>query len=112
MAHAGRPVRPCLTTFTHVEMNAAALEAERRFLVISAGGNLLLGCLGITFAVASSSQAILLDGVFNLSYFVTGLFTIRVASLVVGGDDERFPHGYAFFESLVNGVKGMLVLGV
>jgi predicted Co/Zn/Cd cation transporter (cation efflux family) len=32
--------------------------------------------------------------------------------LVAGGDDERFPHGYAFFELLVNGIKGMLVLGM
>ena len=93
-------------------MNAAALKVERRFLVISAVCNLLLGCLGITFFLVSSSQAILLDGLFNMSYFATGLFTVKVASLVVGGDDERFPHGYAFFESLVNGVKGMLVLGV
>ena len=93
-------------------MKAVAREVERRFLVISAVCNLLLGCLGITFALASSSQAILLDGVFNFTYFATGLFTIRVAYLVAGGDDERFPHGYAFFEALVNGVKGMLVLGV
>ena len=89
-----------------------ALKVERRFLVISAGCNLLLGCLGSTFALVTSSQAILLDGLFNFSYFATGLFTVRVASLVAGGDDERFPHGYAFFEALVNGVKGMLVLGV
>jgi predicted Co/Zn/Cd cation transporter (cation efflux family) len=54
----------------------------------------------------------LLDGLFNLTYFATGLFTVKVASLVAGGDDERFPHGYAFFEPLVNGIKGMLVLGV
>jgi predicted Co/Zn/Cd cation transporter (cation efflux family) len=74
-------------------MSAAAPRVERRFLVISAVCNLLLGLLGITFALASSSQAILLDGLFNLSYFATGLFTIRVASLVAGGDDERFPHG-------------------
>ena len=54
----------------------------------------------------------MLDGLFNITYFATGLFTVKVASLVAGGDDERFPHGYAFFEPLVNGVKGMLVLGV
>ncbi len=93
-------------------MKATALKVEKRFLVISTACNLLLACLGIAFALASSSQAILLDGLFNISYFVTGLFTVRVATLVAGGDDERFPHGYAFFESLVNSVKGMLVFGV
>ncbi len=55
-----------------------------------------MGCVGIVVAVISASQAILLDGLFNLTYFATELFTVKVASLVVGGDDERFPHGYAF----------------
>ena len=53
-----------------------------------------------------------MDGLFNLTYFATGLFTVKVAGLVARGDDERFPHGYAFFEPLVNGLKGVLVLGV
>ena len=91
---------------------AAALQLENRTLKIAAYGNLLLAIVGCTAAALSGSQAILLDGLFNLTYFATGLFTIRVARLVAGGDDERFPHGYAFFEPLVNGIKGMLVLGV
>ena len=93
-------------------MDASNLRLEKKYLLISAFGNVLVGGIGIVVAAVSSSQAILLDGLFNLTYFATGLFTIRVASLVAGGDDERFPHGYAFFESLVNGIKGMLVLGV
>lgn len=93
-------------------METAALQLENRTLKIAACGNLLLAIIGCTAAGLSGSQAILLDGLFNLTYFATGLFTIRVARLVAGGDDERFPHGYAFFEPLVNGIKGMLVLGV
>ena len=88
------------------------LSLERKYLITSTAANLLVGVLGLTVAVVSSSQAIFLDGLFNLTYFATGLFTVKVASLVAGGDDERFPHGYAFFEPLVNGIKGMLVLGV
>jgi len=57
-------------------------------------------------------EAIMLDGVFNLTYFATGLFTLKVARLIARGDDERFPYSYAFFEPLVNGLKGVLVLGV
>jgi len=93
-------------------MQTTALAREKIYLILSAFGNVLVGCVGIAVAVISSSQAILLDGVFNLTYFATGLFTVKVASLVARGDDERFPHGYAFFEPLINGVKGMLVLGV
>jgi len=87
-------------------------KQEKRYLKISALGNVLVGCIGIVVAAVSSSQAIMLDGTFNLTYFATGLFTIKLTSMVAGGDDERFPHGYAFFKPLVNGIKGMLVLGV
>lgn len=93
-------------------METTDLDREKKYLIISTFGNIVVGIVGITVAAVSSSQAILLDGLFNLTYFATGLFTINVASLVAGGDDERFPHGYAFFEPLVNGMKGMLVLGV
>ena len=93
-------------------MDTQTLQKEKKFLVISSCGSLLVACVAIAVASFSSSQAILLDGLFNITYFATGLFTVKVASLVARGDDERFPHGYAFFEPLVNGMKGMLVLGV
>ena len=93
-------------------MEKTALSREKKYLMLSALGNILVGCVGITVATISSSQAILLDGLFNLTYFATGIFTVKVASLLAIGDDERFPHGYSFFEPLVNGMKGMLVLGV
>jgi len=93
-------------------MPTTTLSLEKKYLTVSACGNALVGAVGITVAAFSSSQAILLDGLFNVAYFGTSLFTIKVATLVAGGDDERFPHGYAFFEPLVNGIKGTLVLGV
>lgn len=86
--------------------------AEGRFLRLSAGGNLVLGVLGIAFAALSQSQAILLEGLYNLIYLIAALFTLRVARLVHREDDERFPYGYAYFEPLMNGVKGTLVAGV
>lgn len=93
-------------------MQVSTLRQEKRYLKMSTAGTVLVGCVALGVSVISASQAILLDGLFNLTYFATGLFTVKVASLVAGGDDERFPHGYAFFEPLVNGIKGMLVLGV
>ncbi|MGW8228848.1 MAG: cation diffusion facilitator family transporter [Gammaproteobacteria bacterium] len=85
---------------------------ENRYLRISAAGNLIMAMLGIGFAVVTDSQAILLDGLFDLTYLVAALFTFKVAQLVHREDDDRFPYGYAYFEPLVNGVKGLLVLGV
>jgi len=85
---------------------------ENRYLRVSAFGNLLMATLGIGFYTITDSQAILLDGLFDLTYFVAALFTFKVAQLVHREDDDRFPYGYAYFEPLVNGVKGLLVLGV
>ncbi len=93
-------------------MNAETGKAEGRYLLIATLGNLIIGCVGLVFFVIASSQAILLDGLFNLTYCVTGYFTLKVARLVQRGDDERFPFGYSYFEPLVNGFKGVLVLGV
>jgi predicted Co/Zn/Cd cation transporter (cation efflux family) len=64
---------------------------EQRGLRISTAGNLIIGLVGIVVAQLSHSQAIMLDGVFNLVYFVTGLFTLKVDRLVISGDGERFP---------------------
>jgi cation diffusion facilitator family transporter len=85
---------------------------ERSSLRVSIAGNALIGCVGAVIAVLASSQAILLDALFNLAYLASGLFTLKVARLVHQGDDERFPAGYVYFEPLVNGLKGLLVLGV
>lgn len=79
---------------------------------MSAAGTLIIAVLGLTFAAMTGSRAIQLDGLFNLTYFVAALFTLKVAHLVHLEDDERFPYGYAAFEPLVNGLKGTLVLGV
>ncbi|MEO1129622.1 MAG: cation transporter [Planctomycetota bacterium] len=93
-------------------MSAHDIATERRFLFSSIAGNALIGCVGAAIAVLSSSQAILLDALFNLTYLASGLFTLKVARLVHQGDDAHFPAGYAYFEPLVNGIKGLLVLGV
>jgi len=85
---------------------------EWQGLWLSAVAGLVIGIIGIVFAVVSDSEAIMLDGVFNLTYFATALFTVRVASLIHRGETTEFPMGYAFFEPLVNGVKGLLILGV
>lgn len=85
---------------------------ERTALRISAGAALLIGGAGLAAAMATGSGAILLDGSFNLCFFVTAVFTLRVATLLTRPDDERYPFGYLSFEPLINTVKGLLILGV
>jgi predicted Co/Zn/Cd cation transporter (cation efflux family) len=87
-------------------------KAENKGLIISATGAITVGCVGLVFSKLTGSKAILLDGAFNLVYFVISLLTIKVSKLVFQGDDEHFPIGYSFFEPLINGIKGFLILGI
>ena len=86
--------------------------SERRILVLSTAAALVMALLGLAFVVASQSRAILLDGVFNAVYFGVGLATLRIERLLREPDNARFPFGHAYFESLVNAGKGLLILGI
>ncbi|RBI68940.1 cation transporter [Vreelandella sulfidaeris] len=88
------------------------MKTESRTLAFSALMALLIGCAGIVATLASNSQAILLDGLFNLIYFSIALVTIKVSKLASRPDSESYPFGYSYFESLVNLCKGLLILGV
>ena len=88
------------------------MKTERGALLLSAAGALLVGCVGIVMWRVTGSDAILLDGLFNIIFFLTALFTVKVSRLVFQPDDEAYPFGYAYFEPLVNGLKGALILGV
>ena len=88
------------------------MSDERRVLRLSAVACLGIGIVGGTFAWLTGSEAILLDGAFNLTYFAMGLLTLKVVDWVERGDDESFPFGYGYFEPLVNGMKSLLVGGV
>ncbi len=85
---------------------------ERRILILSAAAALVMALLGAAFVVASQSRVILLDGVFNAVYFGAGLATLRIERLLREPDNARFPFGHAYFESLVNAGKGLLILGI
>lgn len=88
------------------------MKTESRTLAFSAFMALLIGCAGIAATLASNSQAILLDGLFNLIYFGVALVTIKVSRLASRPDSEAYPFGYSYFESLVNLCKGLLIFGV
>lgn len=88
------------------------IKTERGALGLSAAMSLALGVVALVVAFLSGSQAILLDGLFNISYFVIALATVRVARLVTMPDSGSFPFGYGYFESLINAGKGLLILGI
>ena len=88
------------------------MSTERATLLFSSAAALVMAALGLGFALATNSRAIMLDGVFNAIYFGVGLATVRIERLVREPDNARFPFGHAYFESLVNAGKGLVILGI
>ena len=82
---------------------------EKRGLWMSIIGALFMAALGIGFAILTSSDAVLLDGLFSLVGFAIGLVSLRVATLVRRPDDELYHFGYAAYEPMLNLSKGLLM---
>ena len=82
---------------------------EKRGLWLSIIGALFMAALGIGFAILTSSDAVLLDGLFSLIGFAIGLVSLRVATLVRRPDDELYHFGYAAYEPMLNLTKGLLM---
>ncbi|MGO1120436.1 cation diffusion facilitator family transporter [Rhodovibrionaceae bacterium A322] len=88
------------------------LKTERQALILPIVSSLLVGVLAIFFSIMTDSEAIMLDGLFNLAYCMTAIFALRVSSLMDGRENPRFVFGFALFEPLANIIKGLLMLGV
>ncbi|MDX1609161.1 MAG: cation transporter [Halofilum sp. (in: g-proteobacteria)] len=88
------------------------MKTERAALLLSAFTALAMAGLGVGFATLTGSRVILLDAVFNLVYLGVAVATLRVARIARQPDTPEFPFGYAYFESLVNAGKGLVILGV
>lgn len=88
------------------------MDREATAIRLSAATNAGLGTLGTACGVWISSDAILLDGIFNWITFAMALVSLRVARLVARPPDESFPFGYAAFEPLLNTVKALTIVAV
>ena len=84
-------------------------QLEQLALQLSIWGALGLALLGISFGLFVPSEAIMLDGFFNLISSVMAGISIWVAWLVKQPDNEYFQFGYASFEPLINLIKGLLI---
>ena len=93
-------------------MNRHPASREKKALLISAISNFLIGGAALFAAVLSGSQAIQLDGIYNLIFCVMGVLSLKISGLVSQRADSRFPYGYSGFEPLINGIKGFIILGL
>jgi cation diffusion facilitator family transporter len=87
-----------------------AVNQEARALRLSLFGYVFMAALGITFYFLTSSEAILLDGVYSLLSFFMALMAGRVAKLVESEDSESFHFGYGHFEPMLNALRGFFIL--
>jgi len=83
---------------------------ERRALILSALGALIMAALGFGFAFLTGSEALMLDGLFSLLGFAMTLGAIRISRLVYEPGTLQFQFGFAGFEPLFNIVKGMIIV--
>ena len=91
-------------------MSNEAKKMERKALILSAIGALIMAFLGFSFAVLTRSEALMLDGLFSLLGFFMALGAIRISRLVYEPGDSNFQFGYAGFEPLFNVVKGLVIV--
>ncbi|MBT9311844.1 cation diffusion facilitator family transporter [Leptothoe kymatousa] len=84
-------------------------ELEQQALKLTILGNAGMVVLGVVFALISSSEAILFDGVFSGIHLAISLLSLRVANLLYQPEDQEFPFGYAMFEPLLNLGKGLVI---
>ncbi|MFC1798487.1 cation transporter [Thermodesulfobacteriota bacterium] len=85
-------------------------QTEEKTLKLAMAGAFLLALWGIIMAGLSSSDAIMLDGMYNLVSGILSYFFIEITRLVSGKASKDFPLGYFAFESLLVFIKGATIL--
>ncbi len=87
-------------------------QIERRAILVSMFSALFFSLLGFIFSIWSSSQAVLLDGAFNLISGVTIGFGLKISKLLNAPVSFRRPAGYVALEPLYIIIKGFIVFGL
>ena len=86
------------------------MNAERKALILSAVTALALALWGIGMGMYSGSDAIMLDGSFNLLSAAMAFIGMKVAGLTACGYTRRYPLGFFAYEPLMVMVKGISIL--
>ena len=85
---------------------------EKKGMLFSFWGALFFGVLGISFSVWTKSQAVLLDGAFNLISAATVFAAMKIGVLLGKPETSAQPAGYAALEPFYVAVRGVIVLSL
>ncbi len=91
--------------------NDGASRDVRRVSLWGLAVNLLLTVLKIGVGIASSSLALVMDGIHSVADSITDVTILIGRRYWLAPPDERHPHGHGRVETLVTVVIGLLVLG-
>ena len=76
-------------------------NAEQATLKFSIALTVMLGVLGVASGLATSSQAIIFDGMYSFVDVVPTIVSLVVVKLIAQGSSHRFQYGYWHLEPLV-----------
>lgn len=74
--------------------------------------NVFMGTAGVSAAVMSNSNALMVDGVFSFVNFMSVIVAGRVGQRIARGPDKYRPFGYAAEESLYTALRSMVLTAV
>ena len=75
---------------------------EHRSLHISAVGALIMAILGVYYGIKTSSEAILLDGLFSVTSFFIAILTLKAVKLISEPESPSYHYGLSTLEPFVN----------
>ncbi|MBE2259107.1 MAG: cation transporter [Candidatus Accumulibacter sp.] len=93
-------------------MTSHVLSIETRALAVGQWANLVMAVAGVSAAMLSRSDALLVDGLYSGVNFVSALIAARVARAVRRPADSRYPFGYDAYESLYVSFRALVLIGI
>ncbi|MXN63856.1 cation transporter [Stappia sp. GBMRC 2046] len=89
-----------------------SVAIEKRALNIAKWANLVMGFAGIIGAIASRSDALLVDGLYSAVNFLSAIVAGRIAERVGRPPDRTRPWGYGFEETVYVTFRSLTLIGI
>ena len=85
---------------------------EQRSLTVGMWANLFMGVSGVTAAILSHADALMVDGLYSAVNFASAIVAGKVAASVMRAPDKRRPFGYDANESLYVLFRSLVLMGI
>ena len=98
----------------HIRLGSGLTDNQKELLLLKVATSITIvyAIIAITIALASDSQAMLLDGMYSMIDIAISFLSIYVVKKVHQPPNEKYHFGYAKFESFMTAVDGFLLLAL